>query len=269
MKSAISSHPWGLNFCYDSSHHKLYCNWAHVDFYEQVDVLLPYIGHLHLSDGAGLDGEGLQIGEGTIDWVHFFRVLGDYHGTMIPEIWRGHQRQGEGFLIAIQRLSQSVLYASKSGLSHRISRHTSRLSMSTIMPALSQLWDALIWLAASPAGRQHGAAGARPMPSPTSSSGAGGVLQRLDAPHRPEPECRLLAADHLGVAAGRRAGASISSARAGMSHCVLGTDRDNYHATRRLARPASPNHTACTPGAEVHWFRYTEDSRPGRRPARP
>ena len=97
----------GLNFCYDSSHHKLYCNWAHVDFYEQVSVLLPYIRHLHLSDGAGLDGEGLQIGEGSIDWVHFFKVIGNYHGTMIPEIWRGHQRDGEGFLIAIQRLSEA------------------------------------------------------------------------------------------------------------------------------------------------------------------
>lgn len=97
----------GLNMCYDTSHHKLYCNWAQVDFYAQVKVLLPYIRHLHLSDGAGLDGEGLQIGEGTIDWVHFFKVLGEYHGTMIPEIWRGHQRQGEGFLIAIQRLSEA------------------------------------------------------------------------------------------------------------------------------------------------------------------
>lgn len=97
----------GLRFCYDTSHHKLYCNWAHVDFYEQLSILLPHIGHLHLSDGAGVDGEGLQIGEGTIDWVHFFRLLGDYRGTMIPEIWRGHQRQGEGFLIAIQRLSQA------------------------------------------------------------------------------------------------------------------------------------------------------------------
>jgi N-acetylneuraminate synthase len=99
--------PLGLKFCYDSSHHKLYCNWAHVDFYEQLKLLLPYIGHLHLSDGAGLDGEGLQIGEGAIDWVRFFRVLGEYHGTMIPEIWRGHQRGGEGFLIAIQRLSEA------------------------------------------------------------------------------------------------------------------------------------------------------------------
>jgi N-acetylneuraminate synthase len=103
----------GANMCYDTSHHKLYCNWANVDFYEQLGVLLPYIRHLHLSDGAGLDGEGLQIGEGTIDWVHFFRVLGDYNGTMIPEIWRGHQRQGEGFLIAIQRLSEAYFTANE------------------------------------------------------------------------------------------------------------------------------------------------------------
>ncbi len=101
----------GLNMCYDTSHHKLYCNWAHVDFYEQVKVLLPYIRHLHLSDGAGLDGEGLQIGEGTIDWVRFFRVIDGYSGTMIPEIWRGHQRQGEGYLIAMQRLSEAYFQA--------------------------------------------------------------------------------------------------------------------------------------------------------------
>jgi N-acetylneuraminate synthase len=100
-----------LNMCYDTSHHKLYCNWAHLDFYEQLEVLLPYIQHLHLSDASGLDGEGMQIGEGNIDWVHFFRVMGDYHGTMIPEIWRGHQRQGEGFLIAIQRLSEAFFAA--------------------------------------------------------------------------------------------------------------------------------------------------------------
>lgn len=103
--------PLGLKTCFDTSHSKLYCNWAQVDFYDQVNTLLPYIDHLHLSDGAGLDGEGLQIGEGTIDWVRFFKVIGGYHGTMIPEIWRGHQRNGEGFLIAIQRLSDAYFKA--------------------------------------------------------------------------------------------------------------------------------------------------------------
>jgi N-acetylneuraminate synthase len=110
--------PLGLDMCFDTSHAKLYCNWAQVDFYEQVAVLLPYIRHLHLSDGAGLDGEGLQIGEGTIDWVKFFEVIGagevdGYRGTMIPEIWRGHQRGNEGFVIAISRLSEAYFKAEK------------------------------------------------------------------------------------------------------------------------------------------------------------
>lgn len=103
--------PLGLKMCFDTSHSKLYCNWAHQDFYEQVRILLPHIGHLHLSDASGLDGEGLQVGEGTIDWVRFFKVIGSYRGTMITEIWRGHQRQGEGFAIAIQRLSQAYFAA--------------------------------------------------------------------------------------------------------------------------------------------------------------
>jgi len=99
--------PLGLNFCFDTSHSKLFCNWAQVDFIEQVEILLPFIRHLHIADASGLDGEGLQIGEGTIDWVEFFGVMGGYKGTMIPEIWRGHQHNGEGFLIAIQRLSKA------------------------------------------------------------------------------------------------------------------------------------------------------------------
>ncbi len=103
----------GLKICYDTSHHKLYCNWANVDFYEQVAVILPYISHLHLSDASGIDGEGLQICEGNIDWVKFFEVAGEYRGTMIPEIWRGHQRGGEGFLVAINRLSDAYFKAKK------------------------------------------------------------------------------------------------------------------------------------------------------------
>lgn len=103
-----------LMTCYDSSHHKLYCNWADVDFYEQVEIILPYISHLHLSDASGIDGEGLQVGEGAIDWVKFFQVAKDYHGTMIPEIWRGHQRGGEGFIIAINRLSDAYFQAIES-----------------------------------------------------------------------------------------------------------------------------------------------------------
>ena len=103
--------PRKLNICFDTSHSKLYCNWAHIDFYEQVKTLLPYTHHLHISDGSGLDGEGLQIGEGNIDWVRFFHLTKDYRGTMIPEIWRGHQHSGQGFILAIQRLSEAYFKA--------------------------------------------------------------------------------------------------------------------------------------------------------------
>jgi N-acetylneuraminate synthase len=74
-------------------------------------VILPYVSHLHLSDASGLDGEGLQIGDGTIDWVKFFRIAKDFQGTMVPEIWRGHQRGGEGFIIAINRLTEAYFKA--------------------------------------------------------------------------------------------------------------------------------------------------------------
>jgi N-acetylneuraminate synthase len=103
--------PRGLKICFDTSHSKLYCNWANVDFYEQTKTILPYISHLHLADASGLDGEGMQIREGVIDWVNFFEIAKDYHGTMIPEIWRGHQRGGEGFLIALNRLSDAYYKA--------------------------------------------------------------------------------------------------------------------------------------------------------------
>jgi sialic acid synthase SpsE/sugar phosphate isomerase/epimerase len=103
----------GLKTCFDTSHSKLYCNWADVDFYEQTKVILPYVSHLHLSDASGLDGEGLQVGEGTIDWVKFFQSAKGYRGTMIPEIWRGHQRGGEGFIIAINRLTAAYFEAIK------------------------------------------------------------------------------------------------------------------------------------------------------------
>jgi sialic acid synthase SpsE/sugar phosphate isomerase/epimerase len=109
--------PRKMNICFDTSHSKLYCNWAHVDFYEQVQILLPYTHHLHISDGSGLDGEGLQIGEGNIDWIQFFRLTKDYHGTMIPEIWRGHQHTGQGFILAIQRLSEAYFKAREENVS--------------------------------------------------------------------------------------------------------------------------------------------------------
>src|SRR5690606_31520906 len=89
-------------------HHKLYCNWAHVSQSEQIEKLLPYIKHLHISDAAGIDGEGLQVGDGNVNFHKFFQQIdGKFTGTMVPEIWRGHQNNGAGFVESIERLSRA------------------------------------------------------------------------------------------------------------------------------------------------------------------
>lgn len=97
---------FGLRMCYDVSHSKLACNYFNRDFYAFSRKIAPYTAHIHMGDARGLNGEGLQVGEGTID----FDVLGEIFNEgcpdagFIPEIWQGHKNDGEGFWIALERL---------------------------------------------------------------------------------------------------------------------------------------------------------------------
>lgn len=58
------------------------------------------IKHVHVSDAKPPHQEGLQIGDGSID----FKVLRDLNVGIVPEIINGHKNDGEGFRIAIERL---------------------------------------------------------------------------------------------------------------------------------------------------------------------
>jgi N-acetylneuraminate synthase len=95
----------GTKICFDTSHSKLYCNHANKDIIEEIRLLKPYIRHLHISDAAGVDGEGLQIEEGDIDWRTVIPLL-QADVTFVPEIWKGHERHGHGFRVAMDRLSK-------------------------------------------------------------------------------------------------------------------------------------------------------------------
>jgi sialic acid synthase SpsE/sugar phosphate isomerase/epimerase len=98
-----------LRVCFDISHSKLACNHFGWSFKEFVQSIGPITGHLHIVDAKGVDGEGLQIGEGDIDFVALAKDLKEYapQALFIPEIWQGHKNDGEGFWIALERLEKA------------------------------------------------------------------------------------------------------------------------------------------------------------------
>jgi N-acetylneuraminate synthase len=95
-----------LRMCFDISHSRLTCNHFGIDFYKFAERIAPLTAHLHLGDAKGLNGEGLQIGDGDIDFVRLAKILheGCPNASFIPEIWQGHKNGGEGFWIALDRL---------------------------------------------------------------------------------------------------------------------------------------------------------------------
>lgn len=99
-----------LRMCFDISHTRLTCNHFGIDFYEFAEKIAPFSAHLHLGDAKGLNGEGLQVGEGEIDFVRLGAILqkGCPTATFIPEIWQGHKNGGEGFWIALERLEGTL-----------------------------------------------------------------------------------------------------------------------------------------------------------------
>jgi N-acetylneuraminate synthase len=100
----------GLRMCVDISHTKLAANHFGFDFAEGLARLGPHTAHLHFGDAKGLDGEGLQIGEGEIDFDEIGKVLRQHAPTasFIPEIWQGHKNLGEGFWTALERLEGHI-----------------------------------------------------------------------------------------------------------------------------------------------------------------
>ena len=94
--------------CLDISHSKLACNHHKWSFKKFIETVGPHSAMLHIVDASGVDGEGLQIGEGEVD----FYLLGEQLNALapsvgfIPEIWQGHKNDGEGFWVALDLLEK-------------------------------------------------------------------------------------------------------------------------------------------------------------------
>ncbi|MEO0908453.1 MAG: N-acetylneuraminate synthase family protein [Pseudomonadota bacterium] len=92
--------------CLDISHSALAATHLKTSFQNFLEAVGPYTRHLHVVDAEGVDGEGLQIGDGTIDFGMVTGVLDRVapDASFIPEIWQGHKDCGAGFWTALDRL---------------------------------------------------------------------------------------------------------------------------------------------------------------------
>ena len=93
--------------CQDVSHSFLACNYFKWDHLKYTQKLASLSAHYHISDGESVDGEGLQVDEGKINFVEIGTIMKKYSPkdtSFIPEIWQGHKNKGEGFWEGLKRL---------------------------------------------------------------------------------------------------------------------------------------------------------------------
>ena len=63
---------------------------------------------MHIVDALGIDGEGVQIGKGDVDFAELSKNLDDLipKCAFIPEVWQGHKQNGAGFWSALEFLEK-------------------------------------------------------------------------------------------------------------------------------------------------------------------
>lgn len=101
-------HRTGHKICLDVSHSMMACNYYQWDFSQFLKKVLPHTVHLHIADAKGVDGEGIQIGSGDME----FKMLKSKLDLLapkvqfIPEVWQGHKNKGQGFWVALAFLEK-------------------------------------------------------------------------------------------------------------------------------------------------------------------
>jgi len=97
---------YGYRICYDISHSMMACNYYNWKLTDFTRLVGGNTAHMHVVDALGVDGEGVQIGKGDVDFTELARDLRQHApgAQFIPEVWQGHKNQGEGFWFALDFL---------------------------------------------------------------------------------------------------------------------------------------------------------------------
>ena len=85
-----------LKMTFDLSHAQLWCNMNKSKLEDYAKEVMPYVSHMHISDATGLNGEGIQIFEGDVDFKNVFNIFKNYEYSWVTEIWSGHLHNGCG-----------------------------------------------------------------------------------------------------------------------------------------------------------------------------
>lgn len=102
-----SSNP-DVKVCLDVSHSMMACNYYGWDLIEFISKVSLYNVHMHIVDARGIDGEGVEIGKGDVDFRELSKLLNSKCPSVqfIPEVWQGHKNNGEGFWKALDFLEE-------------------------------------------------------------------------------------------------------------------------------------------------------------------
>lgn len=73
---------------------------------EVIDDLRSNIGHLHLADAVGFDGEGVGFGDGDVKNQTAIEKAMSFDCAKVVEVWQGHLDQGAGFAAALLKLNE-------------------------------------------------------------------------------------------------------------------------------------------------------------------
>lgn len=95
-----------LPVCLDVCHMIMGRNCYGFSAADLMGYLAPLVHHLHIADAAGIDGEGLAIGEGEPENIELFRRAFDFDCLKVIEVWQGHLDQGAGFRKALIKLEE-------------------------------------------------------------------------------------------------------------------------------------------------------------------
>ena len=80
----------------DTAHLSMHCKFRQENFIESVNKLKVVTAHWHMSDAEDINGEGVAMGNGDVNFNKIMGIL-DQDQSFIVETWQGHKNFGEGF----------------------------------------------------------------------------------------------------------------------------------------------------------------------------